>query len=146
MIKDQLMKIKVQRPRLSKEIDNCLLQLNKMDQRQERLKEIIKLNSADYMDDSIGLLDEAEQFICKNMIRVINLSLASEDEPLDDPTYKKQVQSVLEANDKVLETCKNLLIDVANYISDKSQGQPINLTRLESWRQTVHDSITFTEK
>ncbi|MFV0485321.1 MAG: hypothetical protein ACK5MU_03825 [Candidatus Saccharimonadales bacterium] len=144
-IRRMLIKLKEQRPDLASEIDKCESQMDSMDHRQERLKNLLDLNEADYLRNTEELLNEVEQFICKNFRKVINRGIVSE---MDDDavfagdekysTHVELIQAVLKSNQVELDNIKKFLADLADLISEQNDNSQ---TTLEAWMKVIRDSL-----
>jgi hypothetical protein len=140
-VREQLLVMKIDRPKLQAEIDDCLEQLNSINRKYGRFDQLIKSNDADAVSDSrIGLV-EIEQTLVTNFKWVINTSIAAdEDSSSDTDTFydqcRKRIQQVLNANSKALDKGSQFLLDIADNISQIETG---NTTMLDAWLKTIRD-------
>jgi hypothetical protein len=144
-IRRRLVRLKEQRPDLSNLLEKCETQMDAMDRRQEKLKELLDLNEADWLRATEELLDEVEQFTCKNFRKVINRGIVSDLEDANvfsqDEKYstdQELIEAVLAGNQTELDEIKKFLADLADLISEQSDNSQ---TRLESWMKVIRDSL-----
>lgn len=86
-IRRRLADLKKRRPDLIGVLEKCEAQMDAMDRRQAKLKDLLDLNEAEYLRATENLLDEVEQFICKNFRKVINRGIVSD--PEDDRVFSR---------------------------------------------------------
>lgn len=144
-IRRMLIKLKEQRPDLADELVECERQMDAMDRRQERLKNLLNLNEAEYLRSTEELLNEVEQYICKNFRKVINRGIISEmddDEVFagDDKysTHVELIRDVVSENQVELDKIKKFLADLADLISEQNDNSQ---TTLEAWMKVIRDSL-----
>lgn len=133
------------RPDLKDLLAKCIGQLNALDRRQTRLKELLDLNAAEYLRGTEDLLKEVEQFLCKNFRRIINRGIVSE---LDDDsvfaaddqyaTYAELIEAVIAGNQRELDNINKFLADLAELISENQDNAE---TTLEAWMAVIRDSL-----
>ena len=79
---------------LDGEIAACMVQLDRMDQYQARLKELLALNDALSLKDTEDVLDQVEQYLCKNMRKAINyLNILDPESPEDAKAARKNCRA-----------------------------------------------------
>ncbi|MDR0381396.1 MAG: hypothetical protein LBH86_05320 [Oscillospiraceae bacterium] len=144
-IRRRLGRLKEQRPDLAGALAKCEAQMDAMDRRQAKLKDLLDLNEADYLRATEGLLDEVEQFICKNFRKVINRGIVSdlEDDDVfaqDDKysTHLELIEAVLAGNRTELDNIKKFLADLADLVSEQNDNSEITL---QAWMQVIRDSL-----
>lgn len=144
-IRRRLDKLKKQRPDLNDALAACEAQLDTMDQRKAKLKDLLDLNEAEYLRATQELLSDVEQFICKNFRKVINRGIVSdlEDDSVfaqDDKysTHLELIEAVLASNQTELDNIKKFLADLAELVSEQNDNSEITL---ESWMQVIRDSL-----
>jgi hypothetical protein len=144
-IRRRLGRLKEQRPDLKNVLARCEAQMDAMDRRQAKLKDLLDLNEADYLRATERLLDEVEQFICKNFRKVINRGIVSDLEDDDvfaqDEKYSTQlelIEAVLASNQTELDNIKKFLADLADLVSEQNDNSEITL---QAWMQLIRDSL-----
>ncbi|MCL1873151.1 MAG: hypothetical protein FWF85_03430 [Clostridiales bacterium] len=144
-IRRRLDKLKKQRPDLNDALAACEAQLDTMDQRKAKLKDLLDLNEAEYLRTTQELLNDVEQFICKNFRKIINRGIVSdlEDDQVfaqDDkyPTYQELIEAVIASNQTELDNIKKFLADLAALVSEQNDNSE---TTLKSWMQVIRDSL-----
>lgn len=153
-IREQLKIMKLERPKLAKEINNCLKLLDRIDSEFERFDQLIDSNEATYISTAREGLEEIEQILCGNLKKVINRSIIVDDDnsvALDVfyDQYRGEITSIIEKSNGLLDKGDDLLIDIVDSINRKgSDGITI---QLDSWRQVIrsldsNDSIKGDEE
>ena len=144
-IRRRLDKLKKQRPDLNEALTACESQLDTMDKRKAKLKDLLDLNEAEYLRTTQGLLDEVEQYMCKNFRKVINRGIVSdlEDDQVfaqDDKysTYHELIEAVITSNQTELDNTKKFLADLADLVSEQNDNSE---TTLKSWMQVIRESL-----
>jgi hypothetical protein len=144
-IRRRLGRLKEQRPDLAGALAKCEAQMDAMDRRQAKLKDLLDLNEADYLRATEGLLDEVEQFICKNFRKVINRGIVSDLEDDDVfardekySTHLELIEAVLAGNQTELDNIKRFLADLADLVSEQNDKSE---TTLHAWMQVIRDSL-----
>jgi hypothetical protein len=144
-IRRRLKKLKEQRPDLKNALTKCEAQMDAMDRRQAKLKELLDINEAEYLRATESLLDEVEQFICKNFRKVINRGIVSDLEDDDIfaqdekySTYSELIEAVLSGNQTELDNIKRFLADMADLVSAQNDNSEITL---QAWMQVIRDSL-----
>ncbi|MDR1603214.1 MAG: hypothetical protein LBS10_00210 [Gracilibacteraceae bacterium] len=144
-IRRRLRRLGEQRPDLAGVLARCEAQMDAMDRRQAKLKDLLDLNEAEYLRATEGLLDEVEQFICKNFRKIINRGIVSDLEDDDvfarDEKYSTDlelIEAVLVGNQTELDNTKKFLADLADLVSEQNDNSE---TTLQAWMQVIRDSL-----
>ncbi|MDR1158594.1 MAG: hypothetical protein LBK75_09905 [Oscillospiraceae bacterium] len=144
-IRRRLGRLKEQRPDLAGALAKCEAQMDAMDRRQAKLKDLLDLNEAEYLRATERLLDEVEQFICKNFRKVINRGIVSDLEDDDVfardekySTHLELIEAVLAGNQTELDNIKRFLADLADLVSEQNDKSE---TTLQAWMQVIRDSL-----
>ena len=112
--------------------DQCLSMMTDMDDRQEKLNKLFKLNKVDYLDQITQALDDAEQYMFRNFIAVINHGM------VEATDTGEIINKAIAANNEVLHEVDNLLSNLADFISDKARRSP---NEIATWVEVIKDSI-----
>ncbi|MCL2336266.1 MAG: hypothetical protein FWC60_02475 [Firmicutes bacterium] len=144
-IRQRLEQLSQKRSDLTGLLKKCIEQMDAMDRRQARLKELLDLNAAEYLRNTEELLGEVEQYLCKNFRKIINRGIVSE---LDDDrlfasdgkyaTDAELIEAVLADNQRELDNIKKFLADLAELISENHDNAE---TTLEAWMSIIRDSL-----
>lgn len=144
-IRNRLEGIAKQRPDLAEAIGNCHRQMDELDRRQIKLKELLDINDAEYLRNTESLLNDVEQFICKNFRKVINRCVVSDigDDQVfsKDNNYATDIQlinTILQRNQSELDNIKKFLADLADLISEDNNNPE---TTLEVWMDIIRKSL-----
>ncbi|MBQ7584066.1 MAG: hypothetical protein IJT24_05600 [Lachnospiraceae bacterium] len=141
----RLCRIKDSSPGLSFLMDRCLAQMDRMDELQRRQGELIGLNQAAYLKDTVGTLDSVEKEICLNLRGVVNQCIVAGANADEGRLDMDKVEAILSGNQKLLEQSRELLVVSADWI-DKYNAQEGGADRslLDSWIKVIQDTINGT--
>ena len=140
--RERLNRIKTASPRLSGLMDSCLAQLDRMDELQRRQGELLTLNQAAYLKDTVGTLNSVEREICLNLRGVVNQCIVAGDGADISRIDTAKVDDILTQNKKLLDQSKELLVVSADWI-DKYNSQEGGADRslLDNWIKVIQDTI-----
>ncbi len=140
--RERLNRIKSSSPRLAGLMDSCLAQLDRMDELQRRQQELLSLNQAAYLKDTVGTLNTVEREICLNLRGVVNQCIIAGDGADVSRIDTKKVDDILTQNKQLLDQSKELLVVSADWI-DKYNSQEGGADRslLDNWIKVIHDTI-----
>lgn len=126
------------------EIGVCLSQMQAMDRYQDRLRRLLDKNGADALHDTEDILDQVEQFICKNVRKVLNyMDVADSEDPSDREMIQGRLQSCQETNAAQLEQTQKFLYALTEFLNRQGDGDT-GADMLEMYRQTILDSLDGT--
>ena len=126
---------------LSGEMRQIHIQLDMMDEQQEKLAHLLRNNGAEGLANTEEILDKVEQHMCKSVRKVINyMDVAS-------PSNSDEVKKVLEKlyachadNQTQLQQVQEFLFALADFLN--TQGDDDNSTQmLDLYKNTILDSI-----
>jgi hypothetical protein len=134
--------MKIERPKLNKEIDNCLEQLDSINRKFERFDHLIKSNEAVSVSGARVGLVEIEKTLCTNFKWVINSSIAADedDSSIADKFYdqcRNRIRRVIDANNQSLDKGSQFLLEIADNISQIETGR--NTILLDAWLETIRN-------
>lgn len=115
-------------------------QLQDMNDYQARLDRLLQNNGADALSDTRDVLDQVEQYICKNVRKVLNyfevLSETTSEAALTDA-----FDNCIEDNQTQLNQVQELLLALAEFLNN--QGDNGNeLASLELYKKTILNSLS----
>ena len=141
----RLCRISDSSPGLAPLIDRCLAQMDRMDELQRRQGELIGLNQAAYLKDTVGTLDSVEKEICLNLRGVVNQCIVGGADADESRLDMDKIETILSGNQKLLDQSKELLVVSADWI-DKYNAQEGGADRslLDSWIKVIQDTINGT--
>lgn len=126
---------------LEDEISSCISQLDRMDQYQARLKELLALNDALSLKDTEDVLDQVEQYLCKNMRKAINyLNILDPESAEDAKAARKKLHSCAEENEDSLKRTQEFLIALTDFLNQQGDGTG-EIDLLDVYKNTILDSI-----
>ena len=129
-------------PGLMSLMHRCLSQLDRMDELQRRQGELLSLNKAAYLKDTVGTLDAVEREICLNLRGVVNQCIVAGDGADESRLDMQKVETILTQNQKLLDQSRELLVVSADWI-DKYNSQEGGADRslLDNWIKVIQDTI-----
>jgi hypothetical protein len=117
------------RPKLKELLTQGLSQMDSMDRKQAKLKEILDRNSASSLNEVVSTLDGTEQTVCKNLVRVLNRAILWDPYEANKPgkeaifdEHKKYIGRILDKNESILTMCDTLLAETVSYLGEKTSG------------------------
>lgn len=137
----RLLQIKESSPGVTHIMKQCIAQLDRMDELQERQQMLLETNDASYLRDTVNTLNQVEQEICLNFRGIVNQCIVSGDSADESKLDMEKVNSALERNTALLDQSKELLKVSADWIDNyNEQGNP-DRSLLDSWIRTIRDTI-----
>lgn len=138
----RLLRIREGSPGLMNLMDRCTAQLDRMDELQRRQGELLSLNKAAYLKDTVGTLDTVEREICLNLRGVVNQCIVAGDGADESRLDVEKVDSILAQNQKLLDQSRELLVVSADWI-DKYNSQEGGADRslLDNWIKVIQNTI-----
>lgn len=122
------------------------LQLDMMDEHQEKLSHLLDVNGADALANTEDILDRVEQYLCKNVRKVLNyLDVADEEEEKDIRLVKEKLASCHDEGQKQLQQVQEFLFALAEFLN--RQGEDDNtMEMLDIYKSTILASIDDEQK
>lgn len=115
----------------------ALHQMQTMDTYQEKLNNLIAVNEAENLSDSKIIFEQCEQYICRNVRKLMNKAeLSFTETGIDDPEYEQ----ILQANENVLDKVDELMHSIVDFLNN--QGDSTNeITMLDMYKSTIQDIL-----
>lgn len=117
------------------------LQLDMMDEHQEKLSHLLDVNGADALANTEDILDRVEQYLCKNVRKVLNyLDVADDEEEKDVWLVQTKLAACHEEGQKQLQQVQEFLFALAEFLN--KQGEDDNsMEMLDIYKSTILSSI-----
>lgn len=126
---------------LAGEIDEIIEQLQKMDDMQERLHTLLMDNDADVLSDTEDVLNQVDQFLCRNVYSCINFMNVYDARADDDiKAMWKTLHSGIDRNKKELDNVQEFMLALAEYIN-KQNGLGKDTSALETYKDIILKSL-----
>jgi hypothetical protein len=126
-IRGELTRLSGSRPKLKDLLALGLSQMDSIDRKQAKLKEILDRNGVTSMSEVISTLDGAEQTLCQNMVRVLNRAILWDPLEANKPGkeavfegHRKYMSRILDKNESMLTMCDTLLAETVSYLGEKT--------------------------
>ncbi len=122
------------------------LQLDMMDEHQEKLSHLLDVNGAAALSNTEDILDRVEQYLCKNVRKVLNyLDVADEEEERDVRLVKEKLAACHDEGQKQLQQVQEFLFALAEFLN--KQGEDDNsMEMLDIYKSTILSSIEDDQK
>ena len=115
----------------------CWEQMNKMDVYQEKLNNLITSNGADGLEDSKDVLNKTEQYICKNVRKMLNLLEVSDlGNPVEDKHLEAMFNILLQDNGEKLQNADDFLHAVVEFLNGQGDSKE-ELEMMEIYKNTI---------
>ena len=117
------------------------LQLDMMDEHQEKLSHLLDINGAAALSNTEDILDRVEQYLCKNVRKVLNyLDVADDEEERDVRLVQEKLAACHEEGQKQLQQVQEFLFALAEFLN--KQGEDDNsMEMLNIYKSTILSSI-----
>ena len=122
-------------------VEKCLGQMDKMDSYQERQRALINENAAVYLEDTISVLNNSEERICKTIRTIINYLVIFDKDSSDANDMSDSISDLLNSVDGELSSASKLLRYSVNYINNYEQNGIKDRSELDSWLETMQNAI-----
>lgn len=106
--------------------DRCEAQLDQIDSLQDRQTHLIQTNDAVYLQDTIEAFDAVEDYLCRNIVNIINLCFA----PKID---YDQIERYLADNQKKLNDSEQLFSASIDWINRYNAQENHDRSLIENW-------------
>jgi hypothetical protein len=134
-------------PELAGMLNECFLQMDSIDNKQAKLKDVLARNDFGALREVGNSIDEAEVHICKNLSKIVDraimlnsLERESAEKSMIVEENRNRIRGILKANNEILSLCDILLTESINYLDEKNSsgdsGQ-LNLTAMTEAIQTL---------
>lgn len=122
------------------------LQLDMMDEHQDKLSHLLDVNGADALANTEDILDRVEQYLCKNVRKVLNyLDVADEEEEKDVQIVQEKLSVCHEEGQKQLQQVQEFLFALAEFLN--KQGEDDNsMEMLDIYKSTILSSLVDGQK
>lgn len=126
---------------LARPIAKIRMQLDIMDEYQEKLVHLLENNGADSLSNTNEVLDQVEQYLCKNVRKVLNyMDVADEDNERDVEQVSLRLAACHEEGQKLLQQVQEFLFALAEFLN--KQGDDDNsMDMLNIYKSTILSSI-----
>ncbi len=129
-------------PALSDLIDRCIAQMDKIDSYQARHKSLLDANEAIYLEDTIEVIDDTEQRMCRNFRNIINCCILVEHSGEGEEALDQEIiASSLNDNEDELEAVNTLLKYSVAYINNYNRNGVSDRRELDAWLKIMKDSM-----
>ena len=126
---------------LSEPITQCVTQLEQMDSYQERLTRLLASNDVHTLSDTEEVLDRVEQYICKNVRKVLNYMEVADPQSAEDVALlQTKFAACYGDNQEQLKKTQEFIFALTDFINQ--QGDSDNdISMLEVYKNTILESI-----
>lgn len=119
----------------------CALQLKTMDVYQEKLSRLLENNGVTSLSDTQEVLDKVEQYLCKEVRKVINLINVSDEESIEDAErINAQLRQCYKECQVQLDQVKDFLFTMAEFLNRQGSDDTTPET-LEMYKKCILESI-----
>ena len=130
--RERLGTLKENNSKLGSLVDRCLAQMNRMDKLQERYETLLEANDAIYLQDTVGVINDAETRLCRNIRNIINCELS--------PFDVKIINQALQQNETELQNVDTLIHYAVSYINNYQQNGVTDMSELKAWLEVMRKS------
>ena len=124
------------KPTLVSVLNGIKEQMTSMDSCQARLHSLLEINGAVKLKDSEEVLDGAEQMLCQNVRKVLNIIAAG----ASDKDNEELATTIFNANEAILEKSNSFVVQLAKYLNAQDSGVN-NIADLDAYRDAITDVL-----
>lgn len=129
-IRRELVRFMGERPRLKELLQQGLDQLDNIERKKERMREILERNELSLLSQASDALDDAEQTLCRKLVLLLNRALLCDPEEENArrreavlEQHVRYMQGFLGENEDVLNRCEKLLEETVRYVEERKAGK-----------------------
>ena len=112
-----------------------------MDRYQDKLNRLLKENGADALNDTEEILEKVEQYLCKNVRKVLNyMNVADPRNLSDQEMIRNKLKNCEAANSVQLDQTQQFLFALTEFLN-RQGDEDTGTDMLEMYRQTILDSL-----
>lgn len=144
VLREELEHFYKQRPALQEQITAAIAQLDSMDRKQAKLREIFERNHVKTLDEVEATVNDAEQVLCRNMAKLINRIILWDPLEWNKPGKEKIYEShrvymkkLLDQCEEILSKCDILLAETVSYLDEKDAGLDSDKLHLDVMTETI---------
>lgn len=122
-------------------ISLCVGVMDQMSECIDRLDTLLSMNGAETLRDTMQVLRQVQQYICRNMRKVINyLSAVDVDSREAEPGIRERFSECISDSSQKLDKVNEFLISLSDYLN--TQGEDTSsLDLLDVYKDTILESI-----
>lgn len=125
----------------SQMIGQIIAQLAQMDNYQERLSRLLASNDVQTLSDTEEVLDRVEQYICRNVRKVLNyMEVIDPKGKQDVELLQTKLDACLADNQEQLRQSQEFILALTDFINRQGDSEN-DLSMLEVYKNTILDSI-----
>ena len=139
--RERLLDLKTNNSQLSRLVDDCLTQMNRMDKLQERYDTLLQANDAIYLQDTVAVINDAEKRLCRNIRNIINCCILVEDGSSSFSEFDHRIiNQSLSQNETELKNVDALIHYAVSYINNYQQNGVTDMSELKAWLEVMRKS------
>ena len=143
-IRRELHSFRKVRPALQDQIDAAIAQMDSMDRKQAKLRELFRRNRISSLGEVETTIDDVELCMCRNLVKLINRMVLWDplewNKPGKEPIYAEHrayIQKMLAKNDAILSKCDILLVETVSYMDEKDSDMDSGQLHLDVMTETI---------
>lgn len=142
--KRRLEQLRLEMPELGDLVEKCFIQMDRMDRLQLRLEILLDTNKAEYLQDTVTVLNNVEKRLCRNFRNIINLGIAADG---IDRLDTDEVQRYLDYNDSNLNNSLELIQAAAKLINQHNgSSDKAVMNEVRNWIKVILASLAEEEQ
>lgn len=127
---------------LHEELTNCIIQMETMDDYQKQLNNLILNNGADALSDTKDVLDQVEQYICRNIRKILNyMELYNPKKDSDTVELRSKLKICQTDTQDKLDKTKKFLFTLVDFLNTQGEDNNNGPELLELYKNTILESI-----
>lgn len=115
--------------------------MNEMDRCQERLRDLLDQNGAEALRDTEEILENTEQYICRNIRKLLNTMTASDVKSRNDiNTVITAASECTKSNRTVLENTRGFIVAITEYLNLQDDDED-SMAEMNIYKQAILSQI-----
>ena len=122
-------------------LGSILKQMYRMDELQARHETLLKNNAAYALSDTADILDQVEQYMCRNVRKVLNyVSVLDASDPHDRGTLTAHLKECVDLNGEQLKKTQDFLVALTEFLNRQGDGKG-GSEALDMYKETILKAI-----
>lgn len=138
LTRQMLIKFQRESAGFNQQINQCLAQMDRMDELQASQKRLLQANAALYLSETEEVLNQVERWICRNVRNIINLCIAA---VRPEQLSEEQVDKFLRDNESKLKDASELIRVSVERINQYALRGSNSSSEVKHWIEVIRESL-----
>lgn len=125
-------------------LSRCIGIMDQMQECRERLDTLLEMNGAETLRDTRDVLRQVQQYICRNMRKIINYLYAVDvDNPDTEPGVRQRFADCIADSTQKVDKVNEFIISLSDFLNTQGEDSS-SLDMLDIYKGTILESIEST--